>query len=616
SDCGAIRDIYAFHKVVNTSEEAASIGIRRGCDLNCGNVYQSSLMEAVAQGLIDEGEIDLAVYRLMLARMKLGMFDAPETVPYAQIPFAVNDSEAHSEMALKMAHESMTLLKNDGILPLNLNKIRNIAVVGPNANSVDALKANYFGDASHPVTLLEGIKKAVGKKGKVYYHEGCPIVEHDDRSMRHQIIETKYLSTLNKDGEWVPGLTGSYYKGIGLEGEPVLTRIDPILRMFWREGSPTDTDVAQGLLTPEQQVEKDHFSVRWSGRLTPPESGWYDLGVVSDDGCRIFLDGKKIAEDWTEHEMLPCITRVELEKDQNYDLVIEYFETTGDAGIWLVWNKISEEETQPKGPFEPSEEMLAQVRKADVVVFAGGLDANWEGEEMRGRRGVVGFNGGDRTLIELPEAQMKTLKALKETGTPVVCVLLAGSAVSFDGLEKEIPAILMGWYPGQRGGDALADVLFGRYNPAGRLPVTFYSSTQELPDFRDYNMRAGKGFTYRYYQGEPLFPFGHGLSYTTFWYSNLEADCDTFCGGTMTVSLDVENTGGTYGKEIVQIYVKNPACNYLRAEKELKGFTKCALGPGEKKTVRIFYNRFCAAASRDSSFFVPGHIPMSIVLRR
>jgi beta-glucosidase len=586
SDCGAIRDVYANHKVVNSAEEAAAIGIRRGCDLNCGRVYQQSMLKAVQEGLIDEGEIDLSVYRLMLARMKLGMFDPVEIVPYAQIPFEINNSKEHDEAALQMAQKSMTLLKNDGILPLDKKNIKTVAVVGPNAHSVDALKANYFGDASNPITVLDGIKNALGKKVKVIYDEGCPIVEYDGDNKRHDLVDGKYLSTTDENGELVPGLTGEYFNGKEFEGEPILTQIDKQIRMFWGEGSPTETAVAQGILTPEQAIGKENFSIRWTGKLIAPETAMYEFGAVSDDGCRIFLDGKLIIDDMTEHVMTPTVTEIKFEEGKTYDIKIEYFEANLNAGIWLVWKKVEVEIEEEKGPFEPSAEMLANVKNADVAIFVGGLDANWEGEEMRGREDIDGFNGGDRTKIELPAVQLKTLRAMQATGTPVVFVLMAGSAISFDGLENELPAILMGWYPGQRGGDAVANVLFGDYNPAGRLPVTFYKSTDELANFTNYNMQAGKGFTYRYYTGEPIYPFGHGLSYTTFDYTNLEIDKTTICDtDSLTVSVNVKNTGKLAGEEVVQLYVKDVESDIPMAVKQLRAFERIELAKGEEKTV-------------------------------
>ena len=424
SDCGAINDIYSSHKIVNTEEEAAALGIRRGCDLNCGDVYQRALKKAVSQGLIGVKEIDLSVYRLILARMKLGMFDPIELVDYAKIPFETNNSKAHNEKALKMAQKSMTLLKNNGILPLNKSSIKKIVVIGPNANNLSALRGNYYGSASNPITIINGIKAQAGSDIDIVFHKGVPLVTSQDN---------------------------------------------------------------------EPQVL--------------------------------------------------------------------------------------------------SKEILKDIETADVAVFVGGLDASWEGEEsneMREKNGVDGFYAGDRTKIELPEIQLNALKSIKKTGTPLIFILLAGSAISLNGLEQELDAFLAAWYPGQRGGDAVADVLFGKYNPAGRLPVTFYSSTNELADFEDYNMRAGKGFTYRYYKGEALYPFGHGISYTTFKYSDMIID-KTMIVDTddILVSVKVKNSGDIDGEEVVQLYVKDVESTTWMPIKQLREFRRISLKKGEEKTVEF-----------------------------
>ncbi|MGB8225735.1 MAG: glycoside hydrolase family 3 C-terminal domain-containing protein, partial [Sedimentisphaerales bacterium] len=481
SDCGAIRDIFLNHKIVSDAQQAAAIGVRRGCDLNCGGVYQHSLLEAVQQGIIDEGEINLAVYRLMLARMKLGMFDPPDMVPYSKIPYSVNNSPAHSQMALAMARKSMTLLKNNGILPLDKSKIKTIAVVGPNADSIAALRANYNGDASNPITVVEGIRRAVGDKAQVLYDKGCPLAEGVEESSL-PIVDSKYLFTTDQAGHEVHGLKGDYYRGTDLQGQPVLSRVDSELKMDWGYRSPTTADIAQGTLPADKKIDDDYFSARWTGQLLAPVSGEYKLGIASDDGCRLYLDSKKILDGWSRHRMRLFTGDITLEKGKRYDITIEYYEEIQDSGIHFVWLPPESKEF-PRGV---DAQTIKDVSKADVAIFVGGLDAGLEGEEMRYLH-AEGFEGGDRTKIELPAIQLKTLKALQETGTPVVFVLMSGSAIAFDGMEKDLPALLQAWYPGQRGGDAVADVLFGEYNPAGRLPVTFYASTSELGDFSDYN---------------------------------------------------------------------------------------------------------------------------------
>ncbi|MDA3818092.1 MAG: glycoside hydrolase family 3 C-terminal domain-containing protein [Prolixibacteraceae bacterium] len=586
SDCGAIYDIYGNHKIVNTAEEAAAVGLRRGCDLNCGGVYQSATKNAVEDGLIDEGEIDLAVYRLMLARMKLGMFDPVEMVEYAQIPYSVNDSEEHDVMALKMAQKAMTLLKNDGILPLNRNKIKKLVVVGPNANSTAPLYANYHGTASNPVTVLQGIQQELNENAEINYIKGCPLVINELTDADFSVIDTEYLHFTNNEGEKISGLKGAYFKGIDLEGEPVMVRNDKQINFLFGTGSPTETELAQGIITSEQALGADYFSIRWTGKLTAPVSGKFKIGIKSDDGCRIWINNELIAQDWSDHGMQATTAELHLERDKVYDLKVEYYENTQGAGAQFIWHLPDDEASEDKDPMSLSDSELAQVKNADVAVFVGGLDATWEGEEMGGRDNIEGFNRGDRTKIELPAVQQKALRDMMETETPVVFVLMAGSAVSFDGLEEEIPAILMSWYPGQRGGNAVADVLFGNYNPAGRLPVTFYKSTSELADFRDYNMRAGKGFTYRYYKGESLFSFGHGLSYTKFQYSDIDVSKSEICqDDEFTVSLKVKNVGSVDGEEVVQLYVRDLESDLWMPNKQLRGFKRIALEKGEEKLI-------------------------------
>lgn len=578
SDCGAINDIFANHKIVDTPEKAAAIGVRRGCDLNCGGVYQQRLLEAVKQGLINEAEVDLAVYRLMLARMKLGMFDPPEMVSYAKIPYRVNNSPEHNQMALEMARESMTLLKNDGILPLDKNKIKTIAVVGPNADNLVALRGNYNGDASNPITVLEGIRRAVGDEVEVLYSSGCPLVEGLKRT-DYPVIDSAYLFTTDESGKQVHGLRGDYYRGKALQGKPVMTRIDPQIEMDWAQGSPTTAAIGQGILGPDKKIDNDNFSVRWTGQLAAPASGQYRLGLVSDDGCRLYVDGKKVVDGWSEHAMEPFMTDVTLEQGKRYDITIEYYEAGNDAGIHFVWLPPQSETSS----IHVARQTIEDVSKADVAIFVGGLDADIEGEEMPLR--IDGFDRGDRTKIELPAIQLETIRAMQKTGTPVVFVLMAGSAIAFDGVDKDLHAILAAWYPGQRGGDAVADVLFGDYNPAGRLPVTFYASTDELGDFMDYVMDAGKGKTYRYYRGDPLYPFGYGLSYTTFAYSNLKLSGSTVKpNDTVTVTVDVANTGGRDGEEVVQLYVRDVESSWPMPVKQLRGFERIALKKGEKQT--------------------------------
>ncbi len=589
SDCGAIKDIHAYHKIVNTPKESATLGIKKGCDLNCGSIYQKHLKTALSQSLINEKEIDLSLYRLILAKMKLGMFDPDNLVPYTNIPISINASKAHDKMALKMAHESMTLLKNNGILPLKTNTITNVAVVGPNANNIKALRGNYFGKAANPVTVISGLKKALGSQINVTYSAGVPMVTTENSSNNKlKPIYGKYLSTTNTYGQEVTGLTGYYYNNKDLQGKPSYTRVDNAIRFTWsNHTSPTSTEEAQGIIDTNSAIKDNNFSVQWHGKLLPPETGLYKIVVSADDGCRLWINGELIINDWSNHAMTSFSKNIHLKKGEYYDIKVDYYDSTGDAAINLKWEIPNSIKTEPITE-KLTAKTLKNVKQADVALFIGGLDASWEGEEMKGKK-VDGFVGGDRTKIELPQLQVNAIKAMIKTGTPVVLVLMSGSAMAFKGLEKDLAAILMAWYPGQRGGDAVANVLLGNYNPAGRLPVTFYTSTKELASFEDYNMQAGKGFTYRYYKGKALYPFGYGLSYTTFKYSKLNVN-KINNSNIISVSVDIKNTGNTPGDEVVQLYIKDLKSNLAMPIKQLRKFKRLFLKPNETQTIHFNLN--------------------------
>jgi beta-glucosidase len=583
SDCGAINDIYARHKLVATPEEAAALGVTRGCDLECGSVYRT-LGTALRRGLLREEDLDVAVRRLMLARMKLGMFDPPEKVPYAQIPYSVNDAPEHDRLARKVAQESIVLLKNDGILPLRKD-LGAIAVVGPNADELVTLLGNYHGTPARPVTALAGIRNAVSRTTRVHYARGVDLVEGRQDPRAAELVPTSVLRPApGASGE---GLTGAYFRGRDLQGDPVLTRVDPKVDFRWYRGSPTDEPVARGELPADRALEGDSFSVRWTGTLQPPTSGEYEMIVTANDGVRLFVDGRKILEDWTETGVSRVVEgRVTLEAGRAHDLRLEYFEGVRDAEVRLGWRR--------PGAATPFEEALRAARASDVVVFVGGLTAEVEGEEMR--VSYPGFSGGDRTDIALPAVQRKMLEALHATGKPVVLVLMTGSALGVRWAQDNLPAIVLALYPGQQGGNALADVLFGDTSPGGRLPVTFYESVEQLPPFADYHM---ENRTYRYFRGEPLYPFGYGLSYTRFEYSGLRLSSDRLAAdGSLEVTLDVRNVGDRDGDEVVQLYVRDVEPRHPAPIRALRGFERVHLRKGERKPVR-----FTLVPARDLAYY-------------
>jgi beta-glucosidase len=566
SDCGAIDDVQKGHRLVDTPEAAAALGVRRGCDLECGRVYRS-LGRALEQSLLKVTDIDLAVRRVMLGRLKLGLFDPPERVPWTRIPPSVVDAKEHDSRALRMALESIVLVKNDGLLPLRKD-LRKIAVVGPNADEILTLIANYYGTPARPVTALRGIRNAAPRGTEVVHARGADLVEGRPDLRADPVIESRYLRPAPGSSE--QGLRAEYFRGRDLEGPPVATRIDPTVDFLWDRRSPTDEAAARGDFPVEQNLASDNFSARWTGQLLPPESGEYELTVTANDGFRLFLDGRKIVEEWDLNQGSRVRSgRVTLEKDRARDLRLEYFEGTRDADVRLAWKR--------PGFRDPFEEALQAARTADVVVFVGGLTADVEGEEMASPS--PGFAGGDRTDIALPATQDRLLRALHATGKPVVLVLMTGSAIGVTWAEESLPAIVVAWYPGQRGGDALAQVLFGDYNPAGRLPVTFYRSVDQLPAFANYAM-AGR--TYRYFAGAPLYPFGHGLSYTKFEYSDLRVRRGK---DALEASVDVRNAGERDGDEVVQLYVRAVAPRVPLPRKQLRQFARVALKRGEKRRV-------------------------------
>jgi beta-glucosidase len=571
SDCDSVDDIWKYHHIVATPEEAAALGVKSGDDVNCGRTY-AALFNAVHKGLITEAEIDVSLRRAFLTRFRLGMFDPPEQVRWAQIPFKVNQSPEHDALARKAAQESIVLLKNTGILPLDPKKLKTIAVVGPTADEIMSLLGNYYGTPATPVTILQGIRAAVGPKTRVLHSRGADLVEGRAEPRAAPIIEPEFLRP--EAGATQLGLKGEYFRGKEFAGKPVVIRLDPRVAFRWDRGAPTDTLVAQGELTQDAALGVDDYSIRWTGKLLPPTSGKYELVVGANDGFRLYIDGKVVSDGWEPNPRATSKSAfVDLEGGKTYDLKLEYFEADRDAEVRLAWRL--------PGAKPPLEEALDAARASDVVIFVGGLTGDVEGEEMR--VSYPGFAGGDRTDLLLPQSQQKLLDALVATGKPVVLVLTAGSAIAVDREQAKLPAILMAWYPGQRGGNAVADVLFGVTNPGGRLPVTFYKATEKLPDFEDYSM---KNRTYRYFTGQPLYPFGHGLSYTKFAYSGLKLDRSSVApDGSVNATVTVRNIGKRAGDEVVQMYLRPLDPKRARAIKDLRGIERLTLEPGQSRQV-------------------------------
>jgi beta-glucosidase len=514
SDCGAIADIFRGHKYKATAAEASAVAVKAGTDLTCGNEYRS-LVEAVKNGLITEAEINRSLERLFVARFKLGMFDPPERVPYAKIPYSVVDSAEHRKLALESARKSIVLLKNDnGMLPL---KAKSIAVIGPSADDPDSLLGNYNGFSSKHVTPLEGIRHEFAGKAEVRYALGATYT-----SQSPALVPASMLTPPDGNGH---GLLAEYFDNAQFQGQPKVSRVEPFPN---RPVPPMD---------PQRGL-----SVRWTGTLRPTVSGEF---AFRSRGMRVFLDDR---EQQT----------AQLEAGHSYKLRLE----NGAQFTWI----------PPAAPL--LEEAVRVVKECDVAVAFIGLNPQLEGEEMRVN--VPGFSGGDRTNLDLPEPQEKLLEAAIAAGKPVVVVLTSGSAVAINYAAEHAPAVLALWYGGEEAGTASAGTLSGANNPAGRLPVTFYRSVDQLPPFDDYSM---KGRTYRYFAGDPLYTFGFGLSYSAFQYSGLKTQ-RTATGA--AVSVRVKNASAREGDEVVQLYVSGGD-----SIRDLRGFERVHLRPGESREVRF-----------------------------
>jgi len=564
SDCAAVTDISQGHKFSPTPEEAAVAAIRAGTDTSCGKEY-SILTKAVHDGLISEKELDVAVKRLFIARFRLGLFDDVAKVKYAQIPFSANDSPEHHKLALQVAGKSMVLLKNDGVLPLS--GTRKVAVIGPNAASLAAIEGNYNAVPSSPVLPLQGMETAFGA-ANVKYAQGSPYVSElplpVPRTAFHPAKEDAHF-----------GLKAEYFDNVDLHGAPVLTRVDSQVDFDWNSASP-----AKGL-------DASHFAVRWTGTISAPASGDYQFGFRlahcypcgDTEAVRLYFDNKSVTEqnlpggESRSSNLKPFTLHFADTAPHNIRLEYSHSAPLFGAGITLNW----------KPPIDAERNAAVEAAKqSDIVVAFVGLSPELEGEEMPVH--VQGFDGGDRTSIELPDVQQQMLEAVAATGKPLVVVLMNGSAIAAPWAKQHANAILEAWYPGEEAGTAIAQVLNGRINPAGRLPVTFYTSTQDLPAFDDYSM---SNRTYRYFRGTPLWGFGYGLSYSKFKWTNLKLSTNSLeAGSPLTVDADVENTSARAGDAVSELYLTPPASD-TAPKLALAGFERTAIAPHSRQHVRF-----------------------------
>lgn len=553
SDCGAIDDFYKYHKTYPDAKTASAKAVRAGTDLECGGSYRA-LKEALREGRLTEEDLDISLRRLFLARRKLGLFSPPGADPYANIPYSVVDSEEHRQDALDMARKCMVLLKNEhNTLPLS-KQLRKIAVVGPAADDSVSLLGNYNGTPGRVTTLLQGIRRKVGPGVEVVYEKGVNLT--DDRLF----YPVDLWQRMHYGGR--QGVRAEYFDNIGLDGAPVLSRRET--RVGFR-GGVTD-EIAPG-------IKAAWMSARWTGDFLPQESRTFTLRVSGDDGFRLFVNGQKVIDHFTYHEEMAGTYTFDVEKGKKYTLCLEYFQGDQGAAISMEGGYVKNTDY---------EELASRLADADAIIFAGGISPRLEGEEMP--VDLPGFYKGDRTTIDLPQVQTRLMQALHKTGKPVIFVMQTGSALAVKWEAEHLPAIVNAWYGGQAMGDAVADVLFGDYNPAGRLPVTFYRSDADLPPYEDYSM-AGR--TYRYFDKEVLFPFGFGLSYSAFHYSNLRLPSKIKAGRPLEVEVDVCNTGQRDGEEVAQLYVTHSTTAYRTPRCALKGFQRIALKKGESRTLRF-----------------------------
>lgn len=540
SDCGAIGDILYNHKIVESKAEAARISLEGGCDLNCGSTYLS-LLSLAEQGLLNQEALDKAVSRLFLSRFRLGMFDPEEQVPFSGLSVDIVGAETHLDLAREAAQKSIVLLKNENnLLPLDKHALQKIAVIGPNADNWESLVGNYHGTPIEPVTFLKGLQRKLSPAVEVAYARGS---HFSDEVYALEPIPSVYFETA--DGR--QGLDAEYYDNMNWEDTPVLKRIDDAID-FWWEHDPISKELS------------DFFSVKWTGYLIPPATGEYELATFAKMGMSLKIDGLEISNGkGMVHETTYAREKLRLEKGKRYPIEVRYFSDDSNAECRLLW-------TRTDTNLESDAVKLA--RESDLSIVVLGLSQRLEGE------------GGDREDIALPKVQTDLLKAIHATGKPVIVVLNAGSALAVNWAKEHVDALLSVGYPGEQGGNALADVLFGDYNPAGRLPITYYTALDELPAFEDYAMTDR---TYKYYKGEPLFPFGFGLSYTRFSYSNLNTTSSLKAGDNLTVRVTLTNTGDRAGDEVVQVYLSDLKASTPRPQHQLVAFERVYLRPNEQR---------------------------------
>ena len=543
SDAGATGGTVVLHNTAKDYPESGKQSITGGLDVIFQTAYDhyKLFIPHFLDGGINMKRIDDAVSRVLLAKFELGLFEQP----YVSESAVTKSLAAHRALAREAAAKSVVLLKNDkNILPLS-KTIRSIAVIGTEAT--EARLGGYSGPGNNKVSILEGIRQKAGKNIAVSYMPGP-----GRSSKAWTVVGGKYL-THTENGKAVPGLHASYFNNIHLSGEPAVNRTDATVNFSWT------------LFTPDPAITQQFYSVRWTGTLKSPASGKYKIGLDGNDGYRLYINDRLIIDNWTKRSYNTLMADFNFEKDKAYTLRVEFFEPVGNAHIKLVWNAETKADWNVK-----IQEAVAAARKSDIAVVVAGIH---EGEFQ------------DRAMLSLPGRQEELIQQVAATGKPVVVVLVGGSAITMSNWLNKVNSVLDIWYPGEEGGHAVADVLFGDYNPSGRLPITFPVHEAQLPLV--YNHKpTGRGDDYYNLSGLPLFPFGYGLSYTQFEYSDLQFEKNVISASDSTrVRCTIKNTGQFTGDEVVQLYITDKLASVARPVMELKGFQRLTLQPGEGKTI-------------------------------
>lgn len=577
SDCGAINDFYVpgRHGVSTDAAAASAKGVLSGTDVECGSSYEH-LPEAVQRGEIKEADIDRSLRRLLIERMRVGDFDPDELVSWTKIGKEVVASPEHKQLALDIARQSIVLLKNDGLLPLSseeiLSRNSSLIIMGPNANDSTMLWGNYTGYPTQTTTILQGIRKYIPDAP---YIRGCGFT-------RNEIHESRFDMMRTPDGQ--PGMQATYWNNTEWQGIPAATTVmtEPI-----NQSNGGATVFAPG-------VNLENFSARYEGIFTPTRDEVLTLREGSDDKIRIYVNDELVIEQWkSRHRIDYKEKEMTFKAGESYRIRIDYVQLEDMAAMQFDLFQ----RTIPT-----KEELLSQIGTADTIIFVGGISPQLEGEEMKVDE--PGFKGGDRTSIELPQVQRDLLRMLHEAGKKIIFINCSGGAMALAPEVETCDAMIQAWYGGEQAGQAVAEVLFGDYNPSGKLPLTFYRSTNDLPDFLDYRMTNR---TYRYFKGKALFPFGYGLSYTTFEIGEPEYIYNK-------VRVSVKNTGSRDGDEVIQVYIRRPA-DKNGPLKTLRAFQRVSLKAGETKhlTMDFPHDRFeCWDSKTNTMRVIPGHYQIMV----